>query len=210
MSAITKSNTRGVIAMPIEFQETLFNTSNNQEFLTTIFNGDTSDSDMFMRLLNENSRRLGHSITSDSWALAEVVNDEDVSRDAKYLNFFFYPKDDSRTYFVDGSRFPVNDEGERDGIEYDDVEVDNKLFGLIASLATFDCDHTRRDLASIYMDRGQDLNECVIESYESLNDYGYDSLRKLNVMMAVICPFLRYRWENGTPYRYKPAIYRRT
>lgn len=200
-NAISKG--KAVITMPSEFQEALFKPLKDESYVLEIFNNDKALADTFMDILNDKASELSGDFDADEWMIGREI-------DVDHSTFFLYPIDDTKTYTVNGSELPsspdcdYNDERgyDENGEEYDDIVVDNKVFGLIATLATFDTYGYSDDIEinSMYMDRGQDLNECVIEVEKHLNEWMATYSVEIDRMMDIVTLFLREReddWDDG-------------
>ena len=195
----TGSTSKAVITMPIDFQEALFKPLEDDNFLLSVFDNNQAITDDFFAILNDKAFELSNDFIADKW----VVGHEP---DTECHTFFLYPTDDTKTYTVKGSELPsspdceYNDEHGYDmnGDEYEDVVVDNKVFGLIATLATFDTygNTNDMDISNIYMDSGQNLNECIVgiegDLKERMTTYSVD----LDRMMGIVWLFLRDRSDD--------------
>lgn len=183
------------ITMPIEFQEALFKPLKDDSFMLGIFRNDKTLVDRFMSILDEQAGELSDDFNADEWAIGKEI-------DFDHHTFFLYPVDDTKTYIVKGSAMPSSQDlgysseygYDADGDEYEDVVVDNKTFGLIATLATFGTYGYHDDdieLSSIYMDRGADLNGCVVDAARALERQMTSYSVELDIMMDILHIFLR-------------------
>lgn len=194
------SNGKAVITMPIDFQTALFKPLEDDNFLLEMFNKNQALLDGFMSTLNQKACELSDDFDAGEWAIGREV-------DTECHTFFLYPKDNTKTYTVKGSELPsspdceYNDEHGYDmnGDEYDDVVVDNKVFGLIATLASFDTYAYSNDMEviALYMDNGQDLNECIVEVEGDLKERMTTYSVELDRMMDIVWLFLRDRNDEG-------------
>lgn len=196
-----KNSIKNPITMPVGFYDFVFTPSLDRSIIKKAFSGNQSHADDFVEIFKAIAKRLSDDFLDDDFLVA-IAKGEDGSDSS---NFFLYPKDDDKVYRINGEKIPSqNDIGHcyvDEANRYDHVFVDNKVFGLIATLCTFDDYWQVRDIpveaeliCDVYMDRGQDLNEIILEVIEELK---IEAGGRRCAMMNVVWLFLRPRCDES-------------
>ena len=187
------NNSKAVITMPTEFHEGLFLPLEDDECLVGMFSESKADADAFISILNDEAGKLSEDFNGDEWVLAVHTNPENCL-------FLLWTKDDNKTFRVKGSKLPSadncqhNDEHGYDlnGDKHEDVVVDNKVFGLMAMLNTFNTygHSNNEDVIWVYVHEAQALNEYISGIEGDLRERGSECSAELDNMMYIISLFL--------------------
>lgn len=144
MSNNTQDNK--VITMPAELETVLFDVVSDEDrayFLPSNFDGDYFLSGEYERLNSKNAFNRSDDHVAGSWTMAKLKSGD---------SFFMYPSDDAKTYTING-------------LDNDEIVVDNKIFGLINTYATFDEASCRpvaeQAIADAYIHHTSETNEAL-------------------------------------------------
>lgn len=196
--AVTDANT--VITIPRQFQKALFKPCKDKDFILNIFNGNVADAETFMAILNDKAANLSDDFDGAEWVIAKELDPIHESI-YSFNTHFLYPKDNTKTYRIEGAKIPSSPYCDYDayrgydehGEPHKDVIVDHKVFGLLATINAFDtCGHSDdKGIIMGYMDSNYDLSALVIDTEEKLRSERYTRLGPIDRMMSVVGLYLK-------------------
>lgn len=194
------ANTNPVITMPAQFQKAMFKPFKGKNFILNVLYGNVEDTETFMAVLNDKAGKLSDDFDQTEWVIAKEI---DPPYETIYLHdtFFLYPKDTAKTYKIEGSKLPSSPYCDYDsqfgydehGEYYDDIIVDHKIFGLIATINAFDtCGYTESTKVMLtYLDCNHDLSSLIVDTEEKLRAKRGTDLAALDRMMSVVSLYLK-------------------
>lgn len=196
--AVANANT--VITIPRQFQKALFKPCKDKDFILNIFDGNAGDADTFMAILNDKAANLSDDFDEAEWVIAKELDPIHESI-YSFNTHFLYPKEKTKTYKIDGAKIPSSPYCDSDayfgydesGEPHKDVIVDHKLFGLLATINTFDTCGYSDDIDMImgYMDSNYDLSALIIDTEKKLRSERFTRLAPINRMMSVVGLYLK-------------------
>ena len=196
----TVANANTVITIPRQFQKALFKPFKGKDFILNVFEGDMGKADTFMVILNNKAADLSDDFDGAEWVVAKEL-DPTYESIYSFNTYFLYPKDKTKTYKIDGAKIPSSpycDSGayfgyDEHGKPHKDVIVDHKVFGLLATINTFNtCGHSDDiDIILNYMDMNYDLSALIIDTEKKLRSERFTRLAPIERMMSVVGLYLK-------------------